>query len=91
MFGAGERAPPPGNIFRLRPSVPCRKLDFRELKQLQREEMKEATVFYNKISGEREVQDRKFEMEVQVSETTPFPFVFGGMTPPTFTGVGPAL
>lgn len=42
-----------------------RKLDFRELKQLQREEMKEATVFYNKISGEREVQDRKFEMEVQ--------------------------
>ena len=45
----------------------CRKQDFRELKQLQREEMKEATEFYAKIKVDREVQDKKFEVENAVS------------------------
>ena len=44
-----------------------RKQDFRELKQLQREEMKEATEFYAKIKVDREVQDKKFEIESTVS------------------------
>ena len=43
-----------------------RKQDFRELKQLQREEMKEATDFYNRIKVDKEVQDKKFETESQV-------------------------
>ena len=45
----------------------CRKQDFRELKQLQREEMKEATEFYAKIKVDREVQEKKFEVENAVS------------------------
>lgn len=49
--------------------IVCRKQDFRELKQLQREEMKEATEFYGKIKVDREVQDRKFEVETGVSCT----------------------
>ena len=44
-----------------------RKQDFRELKQLQREEMKEATDFYNRIRLDKETQDKKFESENQVS------------------------
>ena len=44
----------------------CRKQDFRELKQLQREEMKEATDFYTRIRVDKEAQDRKFELENQV-------------------------
>lgn len=44
-----------------------RKQDFRELKQLQREEMKEATEFYGKIKVDRDSQDRKFEVETGVS------------------------
>lgn len=44
-----------------------RKQDFRELKQLQREEMKEATEFYAKIKVDREVQEKKFEAENAVS------------------------
>ena len=48
----------------------CRKQDFRELKQLHREEMKEATEFYAKIKVDREVQDRKFEVENAVSGTS---------------------
>lgn len=44
-----------------------RKQDFRELKQLQREEMKEATEFYARIKIDREVQAKKFEIEAAVS------------------------
>lgn len=44
-----------------------RKQDFRELKQLQREEMKEATEFYGKIKVDREIQEKKFEIENAVS------------------------
>ena len=47
----------------------CRKQDFRELKQLQREEMKEATEYYNKIKLDREVLERKCETELQVCLT----------------------
>ncbi len=47
--------------------IPCRKQDFRELKQLQREEMKEATEFYAKIKVDHEVQEKKFEVETAVS------------------------
>lgn len=49
--------------------MPCfrRKQDFRELKQLQREEMKEATEFYAKIKIDREIQEKKFEVENVVS------------------------
>ena len=43
-----------------------RKQDFRELKQLQREEMKEATDFYTRIRLDKEAQDKKFELENQV-------------------------
>ena len=43
-----------------------RKQDFRELKQLQREEMKEATDFYNRIRLDKETQDKKFEADNQV-------------------------
>ena len=43
-----------------------RKQDFRELKQLQREEMKEATDFYSRIRLDKEAQDKKFELESQV-------------------------
>ena len=46
-----------------------RKEDFRELKQLQREEMKEATEFFTKIKLDREIQEKKFEMENMVSES----------------------
>lgn len=45
-----------------------RKQDFRELKQLQREEMKEATDFYTRIRLDKETQDKKFELENQVSQ-----------------------
>ena len=44
-----------------------RKQDFRELKQLQREEMKEATEFYTKMKVDREVQDKKHDIENAVS------------------------
>ena len=44
----------------------ARKQDFRELKQLQREEMKEATDFYTRIRVDKEAQDKKFELESQV-------------------------
>ena len=44
-----------------------RKADSHEMKRLQREEMKEAVVFYDKIKAEREVQERKIEIELQVS------------------------
>ncbi len=43
-----------------------RKQDFRELKQLQREEMKESIVFYGKIKVDKEAQERKFDNEMQV-------------------------
>lgn len=43
-----------------------RKQDFRELKQLQREEMKESIVFYGRIKVDKEVQERKFDNETQV-------------------------
>lgn len=52
--------------------VPHRKQDFRELKQLQREEMKEATEFYAKIKVDREVQDKKCEGENIVSDDLMF-------------------
>ena len=45
---------------------PSRKQDFRELKQLQREEMKESIVFYGKIRVDKEAQEKKFEVEIQV-------------------------
>ena len=45
-----------------------RKQDFREFKQLQREEMKEATDFYNRIRFDKETQDKKFEAENQVRQ-----------------------
>ena len=45
-----------------------RKQDFRELKQLQREEMKEGTDFYNRIRLDKETQDKKFETENQVRQ-----------------------
>lgn len=47
--------------------ISLRKQDFRELKQLQREEMKEATEFYAKVKLDRDTQERKFELEVVVS------------------------
>lgn len=51
------------------PSHLCllRKQDFRELKQLQREEMKEATEFYGKIKVDREAQVKKEDAEAAVS------------------------
>ena len=53
-----------------------RKQDFRELKQLQREEMKEATDFYTRIRLDKEAQDKKFELENQVSQKCLFlPYV----------------
>lgn len=36
------------------------------MKLLQRQEMKEATEFFNKITAEREAQDKKLETEQQV-------------------------
>ena len=45
----------------------CRKQDFRELKQLQREEIKEANEFYTRIRLDRETQEKKFEGESLVS------------------------
>ena len=45
-----------------------RKQDLREMKILQRQEMKEATEFFNKITSEREAQDKKLETEQQVGE-----------------------
>ncbi|XP_064382334.1 serine/threonine-protein kinase 10-like isoform X2 [Halichondria panicea] len=45
-----------------------RKQDFRELKQLQREEMKESIVFYGKIKVDKEAQERKFDNEMQELE-----------------------
>lgn len=36
------------------------------MKLLQRLEMKEATEFYNKITSERDIQEKKFEQEQQV-------------------------
>ena len=44
-----------------------RKQDFRELKQLHREEMKEATEFYAKIKEDRELHDKKRDVEISVS------------------------
>ena len=44
-----------------------RKQDFRELKQMQREEMKESIVFYGKIKVDKDTQEKKFESEMQVS------------------------
>lgn len=44
----------------------CRKMELREMKLLQRLEMKEATEFFNKITLEREVQEKKCEQEKQV-------------------------
>ena len=38
------------------------------MKLLQRLEMKEATEFFNKITNDREVQDKKFEQENQVRD-----------------------
>ena len=43
-----------------------RKAHLRDIKLLQRAEMKEATIFYNKITGDRESQERKFEADRQV-------------------------
>lgn len=45
-----------------------RKQDFHELKRLQREEMKEATEFFNKIKLSKETQERKFETELSELE-----------------------
>jgi serine/threonine-protein kinase 10 len=45
-----------------------RKIDFHHLKRLQREEMKETTVFYHRIKGEREVQEKKSDLERQEVE-----------------------
>jgi serine/threonine-protein kinase 10 len=36
------------------------------MKLLQRQEMKEATIFFNKITAEREAHDKKLETEQQV-------------------------
>ena len=44
-----------------------RKDHLRGIKLLQRTEMKEATNFFTKITGERDSQDKKFETERQVS------------------------
>lgn len=43
-----------------------RKVDFRELKRLQREEMKEGSEFYARIKIEKDIQEKKFEAEQQV-------------------------
>ena len=43
-------------------------MDFHHLKRLQREEMKETTVFYHRIKGEREAQEKKAELERQEVE-----------------------
>ncbi len=45
----------------------CRKQDFRELKQLHREEMKEATEYFNKIKADKDALDKKSDVEVLVS------------------------
>ena len=38
-------------------------MDFHLLKRVQREEMKETTVFYHRIKGEREAQEKRSELE----------------------------
>lgn len=38
------------------------------MKILQRQEMKEATEFFNKITSERDGQEKKLELEQQVKE-----------------------
>lgn len=38
----------------------------RDIKMLQRAEMKEASNFYNKITAERDNQEKKFDLEQQV-------------------------
>ena len=45
-----------------------RKMDFHHLKRVQREEMKETTVFYHRIKGEREAQEKKSDIERQEVE-----------------------
>lgn len=57
---------------------PSRKQDFRELKQLQREEMKESIMFYAKIRIDKEAQEKKFEGEILVRSHD---FVLGHMIP----------
>lgn len=48
------------------------------MKRLQREEVKEATEFYNRIKADRDVQDRKFELETQVWREEECEVVEGG-------------
>ena len=43
-------------------------MDFHQLKRVQREEMKETTVFYHRIKGEREAQEKKSDIERQEVE-----------------------
>ena len=43
-------------------------MDFHHLKRLQREEMKETTVFYNRIRVDRDVQEKKCDVERQEVE-----------------------
>jgi len=68
-----------------------RKQDFREFKQLQREEMKEATTYFNKIKAERDTQEKKFEMEVQVRHVDKdlFKFYSPPSSIPLFLGPSP--
>ena len=43
-------------------------MDFHHLKRLQREEMKETTVFYNRIKIDRDTQEKKCDVERQEVE-----------------------
>lgn len=53
-----------------------RKQDLRELRLLQRSEMKEATEYYNKIIAERETQQNKFDQEKLVNTIITIVFFF---------------
>jgi len=51
-------------------------VDFRELKRLQREEMKEGSEFYARIKVEKDIQEKKFEGEKLVSHVCVYPIAF---------------
>ena len=53
--------------------IAFRKDHLRDIKLLQRSEMKEATNFFTKITSERDTQEKKFESERQVNILISYP------------------